>query len=444
MSKHAARANAGNWGLAYLLGIPFRRSASKQDMERLRDQRLAWLVRHAWNTIPFYRDLLEQHGTDPASIGGFEHIDQLPLVSREMLRRAGEQAWATDLPARQRIMASTSGSSDQPLSLAYRFSDRLRKHAIGLHCMSMYGWRPWHRGMALGSEALPRDHPFSRFGLARWHWVDPTRPVREWLDDYKQLRPQALHSYPSALREFCFEVMEHGPLEWIPRVLSVGGEFYPPELTPLVTEVFGRPPLVMYGAVEGGRLAFECSEHDGFHVRPDAVHIEILNEGKPVQAGQSGAVHITSLLNTVMPIIRYEVGDLASWRTGECNCGLWWPRISIQQGRKGDVVALPGGRRVPVTRLASVVGKSSSVRQFQFLRRGEDLLVLRYEPRQGHEESLEPILDKLRQTLPGIDVRAERYGQLPRTRSGKVTRYIDETSASETRKEQGGDGEIGK
>ena len=153
MSKHAARANAGNWGLAYLLGIPFRRSASKQDMERLRDQRLAWLVRHAWNTIPFYRDLLEQHGTDPASIGGFEHIDQLPLVSREMLRRAGEQAWATDLPARQRIMASTSGSSDQPLVLAYRFSDRLRKHAIGLHCMSMYGWRPWHRGMALGSEA---------------------------------------------------------------------------------------------------------------------------------------------------------------------------------------------------------------------------------------------------------------------------------------------------
>lgn len=419
---------AGNWGLLYLLGIPFRARTSEQAMNRMRDRRLRWLVHHAWRTIPFYRELLEQHHVEPGSIRGFGDLERLPLISRDALRDAGDSAWAQDLPASRRIVASTSGSSDQPLTLAYRFSDRLRKHAASLHCMSMYGWRPWHRGMALGSEALPHDHRLERLGICRWTWVDPSLPVSEWLSEYNCLRPHALHSYPSALREFCFEVREQGPLDWLPQVLSVGGELYPDELTPLVTEVFGRPPLVMYGAVEGGRLAFECKAHNGLHVRPDVVHIELLNNGQPARAGEAGSVFITSLINTVMPMIRYELGDLATWETGECRCGLWWPRLSLQQGRKGDVIPLPGGRRVPVTSLASIVGKSRSVRQFQFIRRAADILVLRYEPYAESGESLGEVINKLSRTLPGIELRLERSGQLPRTRSGKVIRYIDEAS----------------
>jgi phenylacetate-CoA ligase len=284
--------------------------------------------------------------------------------------------------------------------------------------------------MALGSQALPNDHCLRHLGICRWTWIDPTRPVSEWLTGYDRLRPQALHSYPSALREFCFEARERGPLNWLPRVLSVGGEFYPAELTPLVTEVFGQPPLVMYGAVEGGRLAFECRAHRGLHVRPDAVHIEILKNGRPTMPGEAGSVIITSLTSTVMPIIRYELGDLAVWESGECPCGLWWPRFTLYQGRKNDVIRLPGGRRIPITSLGTIVGKSRSVRQFQFVRRAEDVLLLRYEPYGEANDPLERVHRELRQALPGIDVQLERSGQLPRTRTGKLARYIDETSGA--------------
>lgn len=422
----------GYWGLFYLLGIPFRTRTSKKRMGALRDRRLRWLVGHAARTMPFYRDLLDHCGIEPGSIGGFDDLERLPLISRDALRDAGDTAWAQDLPAEQRIIASTSGSSDTPLTLAYRFSDRLRKHAIGLHCMSLYGWRPWHRGMALGSQALPHDHRLRYLGINRWSWIDPSRPVSEWLAEYERLRPQAFHSYPSALREFCFEARERGPLNWLPHVLSVGGELYPEELTPLVTEVFGQVPLVMYGAVEGGRLAFECRAHRGLHVRPDAVHIEILKDGQPAGPGEVGSVVITSLINTVMPIIRYELGDLAAWEPGECPCGLWWPRFTMYQGRKNDVIALPGGRRIPVTSLAAIVGKSRSIRQFQFVRSARDALLLRYEPYGEANDPLEEIRDKLRQALPGIDVQLERSSQLPRTRTGKVKRYIDESGTTRT------------
>jgi phenylacetate-CoA ligase len=396
-------------------------------MQLLRDRRLVWLIRHAAQTMPFYREMLEDHGVDPGSVSGFGDLDRLPLVTRNALRNAGDAAWAQDLPAEQRILASTSGSSGQPLPLAYRFSDRLRKHAIGLHCMWLYGWRPWHRGMALGSQALPHAHALRHLGICQWTWVDPSRPVREWITEYDHLRPQALHCYPSALREFCFEARERGPLQWLPRTLSVGGELFPAELTPLVTEVFGQAPLVMYGAVEGGRLAFECRAHGGLHVRPDVVHIEILKDGRPALPGETGMVVITSLINTVMPIIRYELGDLAAWEPGECPCGLWWPRLTLSEGRKSEVILLPGGRRMPVTSLGAIVGKSRAVRQFQFVRRAEHVLVLRYEPYGEANDPLEKLRDELCRVLPGIEVQIEQTGQLPRTRTGKVTRYIDET-----------------
>jgi len=90
---------AGHWGLLYLLGLPFRTRMSRKRMEALRDRRLRWLVRHAAQTIGFYREILDRHGVDPESIGGFDDLERLPLIYRKTLRDAGEAAWARDLPA---------------------------------------------------------------------------------------------------------------------------------------------------------------------------------------------------------------------------------------------------------------------------------------------------------------------------------------------------------
>ena len=101
-------------------------------------------------------------------------------------------------------------------------------------------------------------------------------------------------------------------------------------------------------------------------------------------------------------------------------------RLSIRQGRTGDAIPLSGGRRVPVTSLGAIVGKSRSICQFQFLRRGEKVLLLRYETYGSPESEVEKIRQDLESALSGIEVQLQQSGQLPRTRTGKVRRYIDE------------------
>jgi phenylacetate-CoA ligase len=417
---------SGHWGITRLALTPLHKRYSREHMARMQDQRLRWLVKHAERTMPFYRELLKECGLSADRITGIRDLPSLPIVTKEMLRQAGRSAWATDGKHERYLQSSTSGSSGVPLTVVETLMDRAHYHAVNFDSLFGWGWRPWHRGLALGSEALPAPHPLWRLGLFRWPRVSTTRPVSEWLEEYERIRPHAMHSYPSALREFCFEAKARGGIDWKPRVLSVGGELFAEDLKPLVSEVFGRLPYVMYGAVEGGRLAAGCSAGEGLHVRPEAVHIELLRDGQAVPEGETGSVHVTALLNTALPLIRYELGDLACWIPGDCSCGLWWPRLDMQRGRRGEILPLPGGRRVAITALGGIVGRSQAVRQYQFVRMADDVLLLRYEAVNPAAEIEDGVLSELLAALPGIELRSEKTGQLARTASGKVRKYVPE------------------
>jgi phenylacetate-CoA ligase len=127
-----------------------------------------------------------------------------------------------------------------------------------------------------------------------------------------------------------------------------------------------------------------------------------------------------------MPIIRYDQADVAEWVAGECPCGLWWPRMQVRQGRGTDILALPDGRRIPVTTLGGAVIKTPCLRQYQFVQTGPTSLVLRYELQPGTEGNVDGAMARLRRMVPGVDCRAEHVDRLPRTATGKVTRLVKE------------------
>lgn len=412
------------WHYRYLMSLPLRSRWRQERMARFRDERFTWTVRHAAATVPFYRRLLAGAGVDPLSIRGLADRARLPLITRDALRQAGQEAWAHDVPPGRRWMASTSGSSGNPLILLSTRAERTRMHAINLDCEWLYGHRPWRLAMALGTQFVsPQGTWLQRLGLLRWIRVDPARPVHEWVDLFERHRPYVLRGYPSMLREFCVEAQRRGGLKWRPRVLASGGELYPPELDELVRRTFGLSPIICYGAMEAGRMAFACRGGGGLHIRMDAVDLEILRDGAPVTPGQSGQVVLTSLIFTSMPLIRYLLGDLAAWDDTPCGCGLWWPRLRLHEGRGSDVLALPDGRRVPITTLGGAIGQVPGVRQYQFIQTGPTDLTVRYSA-DGDTPGIGPALEAIRALLPGVQVQPERVQRIGHTATGKVTRFI--------------------
>jgi phenylacetate-CoA ligase len=81
-----------------------------------------------------------------------------------------------------------------------------------------------------------------------------------------------------------------------------------------------------------------------------------------------GRVLVTDLLNRSMPLIRYEIGDLASLDSDmHCPCGRSLPLIGNIQGRTSDFLCLPNGRMIAGPSLALLAADMRDVRQVQFI-----------------------------------------------------------------------------
>jgi len=108
----------------------------------------------------------------------------------------------------------------------------------------------------------------------------------------------------------------------------------------LIKQSVGVEPMDTYGLVEVNEIAWECKEHDGYHINADTHFVEILDkEGNEVDEGKIGEIVVTCLFNTSFPIIRYKTGDYAiKGKEGKCKCGRRLPKIQKILGRNNLLI----------------------------------------------------------------------------------------------------------
>jgi len=135
-------------------------------------------------------------------------------------------------------------------------------------------------------------------------------------------------------------------------------------------EVFnqtGRRIVDIYSAQEIGYIAFQCPEHDHYHLQQDLCFTEILrDDGTPCKPGEIGRVVVTDPYNFVFPLIRYDIGDFAEM--GEpCPCGRTQPVINRIMGRVRNLITLPdGSRHWPMT-ASKKFREIAGINQFQLV-----------------------------------------------------------------------------
>lgn len=159
----------------------------------------------------------------------------------------------------------------------------------------------------------------------------------------------------------------HQMLNWADPVSS--------ELRQIVRSAFGAEIVDRYSSNEFGYLALQCPGADHLHAPQVNNFIEILDsDNQPVQPGESGRVVVTALNNYSQPLIRYELGDYASWGEG-CKLGITFPILQPTIVRARDSHLDSSGQiRIPYPDALSIVS-SGAVSRFQVFR-FDDLIVL--------------------------------------------------------------------
>jgi len=184
-------------------------------------------------------------------------------------------------------------------------------------------------------------------------------------------KPYYLATYPSqllALAEYCDE--HHIQLPSLHELRTTGETLTAKQMS-TIKQVWPHVKLSdTYSCVELGSLAQQCSEYNNYHVNTEHVMLEIINhKHEPCEVGEVGKVLVTGLLNYATPLIRYELGDYASW--GEpCACGRGLPVIKKIYGRERNRLIMPSGESCfPYLGEYDDVQAStmSSIRKFQFI-----------------------------------------------------------------------------
>jgi phenylacetate-CoA ligase len=190
---------------------------------------------------------------------------------------------------------------------------------------------------------------------------------------------------------------------------------------------FGCEIADSYGAGEIGQLAAQCRECGVYHISSEAVLIEVLRpDGSAARPGEIGRVIVTGLYNYAMPLIRYEIGDLAEVGSADAACGRGLPSLRRILGRFRNAFRFRDGTiAFPQThefKLWDVL----PARQVQIIQLDMDQVEIRWVS-DGSGRSVDPaaLTEQVRKVLrQPVEVRATRVDTIGRLPSGKFEECI--------------------
>lgn len=432
---------------AMLLAIQYQLEQSQwlpaETLQRSQFAQLKGVLRHAAGTVPYYKKRFAEAGFESAAALDGESWTRVPLLTRRDLQAAGDSIASTAPPkAHGKVhQISTSGSTGMPVTI--RSTELARLFWLGFTLRDLL----WHgfdftktlaaiRHAPGGAAKYPEGAKHSGWGPA----VDPifeagtsyllsiATPVEDQLEWLMRGDPDYLITYPSNLMALLTLSKKRGVRPKNLKRIETLSEILHPDVRAACRDTWGVTIVDMYSSQEVGYMALQCPEHEHYHIQSENVLLELLDDaGRPVGPGETGRIVVTSLHNYAMPLIRYEIGDLAV--AGEaCPCGRGLPVVTRILGRVRNMLTLPSGGHVWPYFGGDTFAKLAPVRQYQVVQKSLTELEIRIaaeRPLTADEE------DKIRKAVTeqagkGFTITFSYHDEIARSKSGKFEDFRSE------------------
>lgn len=400
---------------------------------------LAAALERAVRRVPFYRRLWSRRTGDPRRLADW------PVLDKESVRNDPRAFLVDGLDPRRMLLEPTSGSTGTPLTLW-----RGRRTSIAWYALVEARMRRWNgvartdRWAVLGGQLVvppsARRPPYwvwnaasRQLYLSSYHLAPGT--VADYLRAIERAQVTYLLGYASALSALARLAEEEGLMAPRLRVALSNAEPLYAHQREAITRVFGCPVRDTYGTAELAGAASEC-KRGNLHLWPEVAVTEILDDdGTPVAPGLPGRLVATTLLNTDMPLVRYEIGDRLSLAPGDwrCSCGCRLPLIGSIEGRLDDVLVTPEGRRIG--RLDPVFKGDLPIREAQIVQETRTRVEMLVVPAAGYSPRTRTELgERLAERLgPSMDVEVREVERLERGRAGKLRSVVSQLPREEVR-----------
>ncbi len=362
----------------------------KYDSDSCKDL-LQKLLFHAREKVPYYKDKIPEN----------EEIEkilpEIPVLRKSDIREHFESLKSLDIKNRNVSLQSSGGSTGKPITLIIdkAYSEWLiasenyyYKKYMGFLFAEPKKIILWgaHRDIKQFQGIRSKiSHYLSNTSLLNAFEVSD-KQFDEFVEAINTQKPDLIRSFAGSLFLLAEYIKKKNIKIFKPKYLGTSAETLRPFMRKTIEEVFETRVRDYYGSREVGIIAAECA-NGKMHTFPFFNHVEVVDhQGIPVKPGEEGYILVTGVRNYSMPLIRYEIGDMAILGDS-CSCGGYGPILETVTGRISDHFVKQDGSLVHGQFFTRMFYFNKWIAEFQILQKSYDLIEIYFVPNANIEAS---------------------------------------------------------
>ncbi|MCK4695534.1 MAG: phenylacetate--CoA ligase family protein, partial [Candidatus Cloacimonetes bacterium] len=261
---------------------------------------------------------------------------------------------------------TTAGSCGIPLTVYLRQKEFDRNNLIWARASLANGQRLFGKTAYL-KYSLPPVFWFEKLGIWKKIIIPIQDETAQKINNLRKTKPEIIRGNAFELVELSRYILENNIKDIkFERIFSMGS-LLDRNARITLEKAFQAEVFDCYAATESGLIAWECSEHKGYHINLDAVVVEIVNKNRPAIPGEPGRIICTNLNSHSMPFIRYDLGDIGILSSESCPCGRKLPLLKSIEGRADDFFIDEKGKLHSPSNIVNRLKTISGIKEFKLI-----------------------------------------------------------------------------
>jgi phenylacetate-CoA ligase len=399
---------------------------SLSELQEIQIRLLKKLIRHCYNSVPFYRKIMDERAIKVESIRSLENIKQFPILTKQQVLTAGDSIISTKYPRWLMSKGRTGGTTGTPLVTPRNLFSLGNEHAFVRRQFDWAGIGSGDRTAYLSGRFIV--HPDNTNGtlyaydpfmkeliLSTYHLSAET--AKRYAQAMNRYGVKAIVGYPASIYFLAKVCLDSGIKVKLNAALTTS-ETLTDVMRTTIAEAFDCRVFDFYGAAERVCYIYTC-ESGSYHLILEYGYAELIPQNS-TNENECNLV-ATGFWNFGMPLIRYDIGDIVIKSNKTCSCGRVFPVIDSIIGRKGDVIKTPSGKSYGPTLMARVAKGANNILESQIIQDAIDRITILYVP--GEKFTAKDLADfkqHLNHYMPGeLEITLKQVKAIDRTGSGK-------------------------
>jgi len=401
------------------------------EQQEYQNEQLRMVIEHAYRTVPYYREVFNARKLTPGDIQTTKDLQKLPVLDKSTVRTRFTDLQSRGWPQKRIRHGHTGGTTGTSLQLISDVDTQPWQWAVWWRHRERFGLKlqdPFivfagRNVVPLKSMAPPvwrRNLPMNQTYLSVHHLTEMNLPV---IADYLCSRRVKYYSgYPSAIYLVARYFLDNRiRLPHPPRVVATGAETLLHHQRAVISRAFQTEVADQYGVSEQCGNISACERHM-YHVDMEFGAVEFLPlDGMPANVRR---IVCTGFRNMAMPLIRYDIGDIATLSEAPCPCGRQSPTVEKIDGRIESYIITPDGRQLG--RLDFFFKDTAKIKEAQLIQVTVSSVTVRVVRSSGYSSTDETSLvcDMRRYLGDQIDIQIEYLDAIPREANGKFRQIV--------------------